>query len=72
MLEPGDVAAGDPISREGRGDGAMSVREVARLLSDSGAVDDLDRAAALPALAIGWREGFANRAVASAGAAPSA
>ena len=64
VVEPGEVAAGDAISREGRGEGAMSVREVAGLLSDGASPGDLDRAAALPALAIGWREGFANRAIA--------
>jgi len=64
VVEPGDLAAGDAIAREGRGEGGMSVREVVALLPDGASAHDLDRAAALPDLAIGWREGFANRAIA--------
>lgn len=64
VVEEGDVAAGDAIEREARGEGAVSVRTVAALLSNGSDPDALDRAAALPALALGWREGFANRAIA--------
>jgi MOSC domain-containing protein YiiM len=64
VREEGEVEAGDAIVRETRGEGAMSVREIVALLDDSASPDDLDRAAALPALALGWREGFANRAIA--------
>ena len=58
------MGAGDAIVRERRGEGGMSVREVVALLDDSASADDLDRAAALPELALGWREQFANRAIA--------
>ena len=40
----------------------MSVREVVALLDDGAGADDLDRAAAAPALAERWRESFAARA----------
>lgn len=64
VLEEGAVGAGDPIVREARAEGGMSVREVAALLGDSASPDDLDRAAALPDLPLAWREAFANRAIA--------
>jgi MOSC domain-containing protein YiiM len=64
VREEGEVGAGDAIVREGRGEGQMSVREMVALLDDSASADDLDRAAALSALALGWRERFANRAIA--------
>jgi MOSC domain-containing protein YiiM len=64
VREEGEVGAGDEIVRESRGDGGVSVREVLALLDDSAGAHDLDRAAALPQLALGWREQFANRAIA--------
>jgi MOSC domain-containing protein YiiM len=64
VLEEGELAAGDAIVREREGAGGMSVREVVALLPDGAAPEDLDRAAALPALALGWRERFAHRAIA--------
>ena len=64
VVEQGDVAAGDAIEREARGEGGISVRTIAGLLSNGADPEALDRAAALPALALGWREGFANRAIA--------
>jgi MOSC domain-containing protein YiiM len=64
VLEQGDVGAGDAIEREARGEGAISVRTIAGLLSNGADPEALDRAAALPALALGWRESFANRAIA--------
>ena len=62
VIEEGDVAAGDPMTLEARGEGGLSVREAAALLDSSAAPEDLERAAAVPALAGGWREGFARRA----------
>ena len=64
VLEEGEVGAGDAVVRVSRGEGGMSVREVVALLDDSASADDLDRAAALPELALGWREQFAIRAIA--------
>lgn len=67
VVENGTVAAGDALRREHAADGSMSVRSVAALLLDGAAADDLDRGAALAALPLGWREGFAARAVAVRG-----
>ena len=64
MLQEGDVGVGDRLVRERAAEGSMSVREVAGLLLDSAAADDLDRGAALAALPLGWREAFATRAIA--------
>lgn len=64
VLEEGDVGAGDRLVVERAAGGSMSVRAVAALLLDSAAADDLDRGAALAALPLGWREAFANRAIA--------
>jgi MOSC domain-containing protein YiiM len=63
VLEEGEVEAGDAIELVRSGEGGFSVRRVAWMLVEA-TVDDLDRAAALPALALGWRESFANRAIA--------
>jgi MOSC domain-containing protein YiiM len=63
VLEEGEVAAGDAIDPVRRGTGSFSVRRIAWMLNDASA-DELDEAAALPALALGWRESFANRAIA--------
>jgi MOSC domain-containing protein YiiM len=64
VVETGSIAAGDALRRERAAEGSMTVREVAALLLDSATADDLDRGAALPALPLGWREMFANRAIA--------
>ncbi|HEX9843714.1 MAG TPA: MOSC domain-containing protein [bacterium] len=62
VVEEGELAAGAPIERIARGEGAMSVAAVNHLMHM--ARDDLDgaaRAAALPALSLDWREEFAQR-----------
>ncbi|MGE3138875.1 MAG: MOSC domain-containing protein [Thermoleophilia bacterium] len=63
VIEPGTVGAGDDLVRERTAEGSMTVREVAALLLDDARPDDLDRGAALGALPLSWREGFASRAV---------
>jgi MOSC domain-containing protein YiiM len=62
VLEQGELGAGDAIVRERRGEGGLSIRAAAALLSDGSDADALARAAAVPALAEGWRESFAARA----------
>lgn len=62
VLEEGEIGAGDPITRERRGEGGLSVRTAARLLDSGASPVDLESAAAVPALAEGWRENFALRA----------
>jgi MOSC domain-containing protein YiiM len=64
VLEEGELAAGDPVELVRRGEGGFSVRRIAWMLNEATA-DELDEAAALPALALGWRESFANRAIAT-------
>lgn len=64
VLEEGDVGAGDRLVVERPARDSMSVREVAGLLLDTAAADDLDRGAALAALPLGWREAFATRSIA--------
>jgi MOSC domain-containing protein YiiM len=63
VREEGELAAGDPIELVSRGEGGFSVRRIAWMLNEAHP-DELDAAAALPALALGWRESFANRAIA--------
>ena len=63
VLEEGEVRDGDPIELVSAGEGAVSVRRVAWMLVDATA-EDLDEAAALPDLPLGWRQRFAERAVA--------
>ena len=63
VLEEGGLASGDAIELISRGEGGFSVRRIAWMLSKATA-EELDEAAALPALALGWRQGFAERAVA--------
>ena len=63
VLEEGAVAAGDPVARERRGEGSLSVRAVAALLGNGASADALDRGAALAGLPLEWREGFARRAI---------
>lgn len=62
VLEEGEVGAGDAVVRERRGEGDLTIRAAAALLGDGASPDDLERAAATPALAEGWRESFAARA----------
>jgi hypothetical protein len=57
------VRDGDAIELVSPGEGAVSVRRVAWLLVDA-TPDDLDEAAALPDLPLGWRQRFAEQAVA--------
>ena len=65
VVEEGDVAAGDAIEREAPRARARSASGPwPGLLSNGADPEALDRAAALPALALGWRESFANRAIA--------
>ncbi len=63
VIEPGTVGAGDVLARERAAEGSMSVRDVALLLLDDASPEDLERGAAIGALPLGWREGFASRAV---------
>jgi MOSC domain-containing protein YiiM len=65
VLEEGVVAAGDPIAIAERPDGSMSVREIAGLVGSGASPDDLDRGASVGALTLGWRESFAQRAIAA-------
>ncbi len=62
VLEEGDVAAGDPITREGRGDPEVSIRNVTRLFAEGGSAEELARAAGAPALEDGWRVWLLERA----------
>lgn len=62
VLEEGSLGAGDALVLERPAEGSMTVREVAALLLDGAAADDLDRGAALAALPLGWREMFGRRA----------
>ncbi len=64
VVETGSIAVGDDLRRVEPAAGSMTVREVAALLLDSASAADLDRGAALAALPLGWREGFAHRAIA--------
>jgi MOSC domain-containing protein YiiM len=63
VLEEGELAAGDAIELVSPGEGGFSVRRVAWMLVEA-TPDDLDAAAALPALSLGWRQSFAERAIA--------
>ncbi len=65
VVEEGVVAEGDAVERAGRAVGSMTVREVAGLIGDGAAPEDLDRGAALAGLPLGWRESFAQRAIAA-------
>jgi MOSC domain-containing protein YiiM len=63
VLEEGAVGAGDQVELISPGEGGFSVRRIAWLLNDATA-EELDEAAALPALTLGWRQRFAERAIA--------
>lgn len=65
VVEEGVVAAGDAITRVERAEPSMTVHEIADLIGSGADPDDLDRGAAVPALTLGWRESFAQRAVAA-------
>ena len=60
VLEEGELGAGDAIELVRRGEGGFSVRRIAWMRNEATA-GDLEAAAALPALAAGWREGFTDR-----------
>jgi MOSC domain-containing protein YiiM len=55
VIEEGDLAAGDAIAREGRGDPQVSIRALTRLFAEGGPPEALARAAAAPALEDGWK-----------------
>jgi MOSC domain-containing protein YiiM len=63
VLEEGELGAGDAIELVRRGEGGFSVRRIAWMLNEA-SVDELDEAATLSALALGWRQSFAERAIA--------
>lgn len=65
VVEEGVVAAGDAITRLERAEPSMTVHEIADLIGSGAAPGDLDRGAAVSALTLGWRESFAQRAVAA-------
>ncbi len=65
VVEEGVVTAGDPVAFEARAEGSMTVREIAGLVGSGASPEDLDRGAAVGALTLGWRESFAQRAVAA-------
>lgn len=65
VVEEGVLAAGDPVVAVERAEPSMTVHEIADLIGSGAAPDDLDRGAAVPALTLGWRESFAQRAVAA-------
>jgi MOSC domain-containing protein YiiM len=62
VLEQGELGAGDAVARERSGAGGLTVAAAVALLSDGADPEALDRAAAVPALAAGWRDSFAERA----------
>ena len=62
VLEEGELENGDPVTRERRGEGGLSILTTARLLDSGAGPVNLESAAAVPALAEGWRENFALRA----------
>jgi MOSC domain-containing protein YiiM len=61
VLEEGEVGAGDAYELVSPGEGGFSVRRIAWMLTEA-TVEDLEEAAALPALAANWRAGFTERA----------
>jgi MOSC domain-containing protein YiiM len=61
VLEEGEVAAGDEYELVSPGSGGFSVRRIAWMLKQA-TLEELEEAAALPALARGWRESFTERA----------
>jgi MOSC domain-containing protein YiiM len=63
VLEEGEVEAGDQVELVSPGAGGVSVRRIAWMLNEA-TPEELDEAAALPALALGWRQRFAERAIA--------
>jgi MOSC domain-containing protein YiiM len=63
VLEEGEVGAGDEVELISPGEGGFSVRRIAWMLNAT-TPEELDEAAALPALALKWREDFAQRAIA--------
>ena len=62
VVEEGDLAAGDAIARDGRGDPEESIASLARLFAGGGAPEEFARAAAAPALEDGWKVLMLRRA----------
>jgi MOSC domain-containing protein YiiM len=62
VREPGSIAAGDVLRHERRGEGSMTVREVAALMLDGAPAEELARGAGLAALPEDWRAMLARRA----------
>jgi MOSC domain-containing protein YiiM len=62
VLEEGDLAAGDAIVRDGRGDPEVSIRSITRLFAEGGEPGEYSRAAAAPALEDGWKVLMLRRA----------
>lgn len=65
VREPGSIAAGDALRLERRGEGSMTVRQVAALMRDGAPAEDLARGARVAALPEEWRAMFARRAEAA-------
>jgi MOSC domain-containing protein YiiM len=71
VLEEGEVGAGDSIERVRTDPARLSVREVSRLMYlDREDLDGARRAAAVEALAAGWRRSFEERLAAAEAASP--
>ena len=66
VLEEGDVAAGDAIEREARGEGGMSVRTAGAAASSDGGDPEAFSTGPppLPALEVGWKVFARARAIA--------
>ena len=62
VIEEGELAAGDPVERVARGEGGLTVRDVARLFTDGEDPAEFSRAAAVPALEDGWKVWMLERA----------
>jgi MOSC domain-containing protein YiiM len=62
VVEEGRLAAGDPVERVSRGDGGVTVREVARLFAGGDDPGAYSRAAGAPALTDGWKVRMLERA----------
>jgi MOSC domain-containing protein YiiM len=71
VLEEGEVGAGDSIERVRTDPARLSAREVSRLMYlDREDLDGARRAAAVEALAAGWRRSFEERLAAAEAASP--
>lgn len=62
VVREGELAAGDAVELIARGEGSLTVADVARLyVSKAADRDELRRASELPALAAEWRDHFRQR-----------